>query len=177
MVATLCRKLGGKRTFSLYSCLMEHEAFDPVPMLKFVSAFFAVKLVAAGAILLYALNIESEPPISSTVITMIAVWVPILWFAKVINRPMFGSERLWFAVGNTVAELVFTIAWGLSMFWLTGASFSWEGLSQVLGVGGNPEAAKVGLVVAMTLGWIPVPIFSAFFGWLMTKNLPKEILR
>lgn len=153
---------------------MEHEPFEPVPMLRYVLAFFAVKLAAAGGLLLYALNVEADPPVSSIVILVIAVSVPILWFAKAVNRPMLGSERVWFSIGNTVAELAFAIAWGLSMIWLTGAPFSWEGLSQVVGSGGDPEAAKLGLVIGMTVGLLPVPIFSAFFGWLMTKNLPKE---
>ena len=142
-------------------------------MLRYVAVFFAVKLAAGAALVVYAFNFDGDPPISSTVITILAVVLPIGWFAKAENRPMVGSERLWFAIGNTIAELVFTFAWGLGMFWLTGASFSWEGLSQILGGGSDPEAAKIGLLIGMTVGLLPVPIFSAFFGWLMTKGLPK----
>lgn len=153
---------------------MEDHDFEPTSMLRYVAAFFAMKLAAAGALLLYALNFDGDPPISSTVITIIAVALPIGWFAKAENRPMLGSERLWFAIGNTVAELVFTFAWGVTMFWLTDSSFSWEGVSQILGGGGDPEAAKFGLMIGLTVGLLPVPIFSAFFGWLMTKSLPKR---
>lgn len=152
---------------------MDNNDFEPTSMLRYIAAFFAVKLAAAGALLLYAFNFDGDPPISSTVITIIAVTLPIGWFAKSENRPMLSSERMWFAIGNTIAELVFTFAWGIAMFLITGAPFSWEGFSQILGGGGDPEAAKFGLIVGLTVGLLPVPIFSAFFGWLMTKSLPK----
>ena len=142
-------------------------------MLRYIAAYFAVKLAAAGALLLYAMNFDGEPSIPSTGITIIAVALSVGWFVKAENRPMPGIERLRFAFGNTVAELVLTFAWGSTVFWLTDASFGWEGLSQILGGDGDPEAAKVGLVIGITFGLLPTPIFSALFGWSMTKSLPK----
>ena len=154
--------------------MMSIEPDKPVSMLRYVAIYFLVKLAAAGILIVYTHNFDDDPPISSTVIVIVALALAIGWFAKAVNRPMIGSERLWFAIGNTSVDLVLTLAWGLAMFWQTEASFSWEGLSQVLGGGGDPVAAKVGLLIGITVGLLPVPILSVFFGWLLTKNLPKE---
>ncbi|MDQ0565667.1 hypothetical protein QOZ97_001177 [Qipengyuania citrea] len=49
-------------------------------MLRYIAAYFAVKLAAAGALLLYAMNFDGEPSIPSTGITIIAVALSVGWW-------------------------------------------------------------------------------------------------
>lgn len=153
---------------------MDQRTDEPISMLRYVLAYFGIRLAASGVLIAYALASESEPPDISTAITILAVSAPIFWFAKLVNRPMLGFEKMSFAIGNAGAELVLTIAWALVMFWLNNISIGWAGLDQILGGNGDPETAKVALVGGLTFGLLQVAFFSAFFGWLMTKNLPKE---
>lgn len=146
---------------------------QPVSMLRYVLAFAATKVAVAGALLIYVLNVDGDAPVSPMVITIIAISLPIAWFAKAVNRPMRSIERGRFAIGNTVAELIFTVALGLTTTWLTGASFDWEGVSHVLGGKGDPQDAKIAFLFGITFGLLPVPLLSALFGWFWTKDLPK----
>ena len=60
---------------------MEQDPAETVSMLRFILAYFAVKLAAAGALTFYALNVDGEPPVSSTVIMIVAIGIAVFWFA------------------------------------------------------------------------------------------------
>ena len=155
---------GGTPPLLTYAPTTDNGAVEPISMLRYIAAYFAVKLAAVFALILYIFNFDGELPISSMLITFIAVTLPIAWFAKSENRPMLSSERLRFAVGNTALEVALTLAWGIIGILIAGVSFSLEGLSHILGGGGEPEAAMVAIVIGLTIGLLPTPIFSAFFG-------------
>src|SRR5678815_3817822 len=105
---------------------MESRNFEPISVLRFVLAFLAVKLVTGSGFALYKLATDDEPSISSTPITIAAVGIAMLWYAKAINRPMSGSEIFRFSIGNTVVDIALSVAWGIGMIWLLSVPFSWE---------------------------------------------------
>jgi hypothetical protein len=153
---------------------MQDPNSEPVPMLRFVLAFFAMKVLAASGLAIYAIATGAdESPISPTPITIAAVGAALLWFVRVVNRPMSSSEIVKFSLGNVIADVSLSVAWGLGMIWMLSEPLSWEGVDAVLGGNGNGDTARLVLATGLGIGSIQVFALSAFFAWLITRKLPR----
>lgn len=145
----------------------------PTSVVRFVAAFFAVKVLAGLGLALYAYATETEPPITSVPVTIAAIGVAMLWYSKVKNRPMSGSEIMTFSSGTTLADILLSIGWFMGMIWIVGAPLSWEGVAIVMGGNADGQTAKVAMTIGLVVGSIQVFALSAFFAWLVTRKLPK----
>lgn len=152
---------------------MQDSDNSPTSMVRFVAAFLAVKVLAGLGAALYTYATGTEPPITSTPITIAAVGVAMLWFSKVKNRPMSGLEIMKFSGGTTLADILLSIAWFVGMIWMVGAPLSWQGVAIVMGGNGDGQTAKEAMTIGLVVGSIQVFGLSAFFAWLMTRKLPR----
>lgn len=96
----------------------------------------------------------------------------MLWYAKVVNRPMSGSEIFKFSAGNTLTEIALSLAWGIGMIWLLDLPFSWEGVGAALGTA-DRQTAQLALAIGLGIGSIQVFLLSAFLAWLISRRLPR----
>ncbi len=153
---------------------MKEDSCGPVPMTRFVMAFLGVEILAGIALVIYTLATGKEPPNLSTPILILSVGLAVYWFTRIFKRKMRKAEIWRFSIGNTLAELVYSVVWVFVALLLLGAPFSWEGVSSIFGGDGSAEAGKAGLLVGLLIGLPQVFIVSALFAWLITRKLPVE---
>lgn len=142
-------------------------------MFRYVAAFIAVKIIAGTGFALYAHFTKTEPSISAVPVTVAAVGVALLWYARVANRPMSGSEILRFSIGNTLGDALLSAGWICAMMWVASVPMNWEGIDIALGGKGDGNSAQLALTIGIVVGSLQVFALSAFFAWLTTKKLPR----
>lgn len=142
-------------------------------MLRYVFAFFGIKLLMGIALAGASYYVEDIPTSLSTVATIIAASGAIWWFMSRENRRLTTPEIWVFGVGAAVADVVFSLLWLVGMMVILEQPLSWEGIAVVFGGQLDPSEMGGVLVGSFLIGSVQVLFLSAFFAWLLTKQLPE----
>ena len=151
---------------------MEDRRANSISVTRFVVAFMIVKLAIGACFALYFFATNKDPEVSSAPINILAVGVAMHWYTKLANRPMSSAEIIKFSGGNVVADIVLSAVWGVSMIWLLGLPFNWNGVGAVLG-GADSHNVKLALVIGLAIGSVQVFLLSALLAWSFSRKLPR----
>jgi hypothetical protein len=152
---------------------MTQTSYVAVPVTRYVLAVAAVMVV----ILVFTLGIIYlfDPEIPSgagTIKTMVAIIAGVSWFSQKVNRPMMVGERLRFAAGVALVNVVIPAGYFLVALLLVGLPLSIEGVDQIFGGSGF----LTGGILTFFAAFAAVVSFAQayFFAWMLTRKLPKN---
>jgi hypothetical protein len=140
-------------------------------MLRYILAFFGLKVIMALALAAMSFFIEDIPNSVSTAATIIAAVGAILWFIKREDRRLQTAEIMTFAVGAAISDLIFSVAWFVGITIAYDLPVSWAGAAEAVGGGVDASDMKTVIIFSLLIGLAQVFALSAFFAWLLTKNL------
>lgn len=153
---------------------MSTSSYVPIPMRGYVLivGLSMIALIVALTCVAYYFDVEL-PSSSGTSVTLVTTMIGLIMFARKVDRPMERVERLWFAAGVTLVNAVVPLLFVIFSLWLAGLPLNLQSFDLLYG-GGK------GYLIEPGLAWLMVFIFalifaqSYFFGWLITRKLPRK---
>ncbi len=154
---------------------MNDQASLPVSMTPFVLATAAVTIVCgiAMAALVHWFDFELGGS-SGNIVTMIGIIIGASIFALSANRPMSRKERLRFAMGAMLVNLILPIPVFLGMSVYFGIAPNMEGVNLLMSGGESTDILSPTILTAL-FAFVGLLTFAEayLFGWIMTRRLPK----
>lgn len=139
----------------------------------------SVLIVAATMIAVYASTwiavfvFDHTPPESAGTITgLISTLAGVGWFAWKVNRRMLHSERLRFAFGVVVVNVVVSISYFAALLLWAGLPVSPAGADIAFG-DGKGYLLEADFAWFLVFGLALVFAQAYFFAWLLTRKLTK----
>ena len=134
------------------------------------------KLAIAAAGYWYTVATGNEPPLNSTVGTVIQLLPGLAWYAKKINRPMQRSELIWFSIGTVFVDSILSVILLFGFILIHGRNISVQNIDFALG--GNGSTLISGnyfpIVFLMLFTTLLTFSFSMFIAWIATRKLPRR---
>lgn len=152
------------------------EETTAVPVWPYVMAGAAVKIVCCALLFWYIASTGNEPKISSSLVSILAIYAGIAWYSSRVNRPMQRNEILRFAGGTALADTILSALVLFGPILWVGETISPRTIDIVLGGDGGAltyqDIPWLGGIVIFSL--LMVFGLSYFMAWFWTKKLPRQ---
>lgn len=148
-------------------------------MARYVLITAAVTIVAglAASVLVYWFDFELGGS-TGNIVTMMGIIAGAGMFGSSVNRPMGRAERLRFATGAMLVNLILPILVVVAVLVYLGITPSMEGVNLLMSGGESTDILSPAILMAI-LGFVGLLTFGEayIFGWMMTRKLPKQSSR